>query len=209
MQTSLGSRLRLERLRRGLTITQVSDGSGVARNTLTQLEHGQRKPTTPTVRKLTDFYGLDYGALFEEVYGDPKAPTPPATESSRAGAVEEGLETGESDEDMRAMLYQAALNIYQSRRADTLSFEELSLKERQRVLEDVVKAVNLARNWRMYGAGEAVMLLNELLTQTALRLVELYDQLLDDEHQDRAEGAEVHDIEEARELRRKLRQEAS
>ena len=98
------------------------------------------------------------------------------------------------------------MSIYQAHRQDILDFEELSLPERQKVLKDVVKAINLARNWKMYGAGEAVMLLNELLLQTALRLIELYDQLYDREDQEQAEGAEVFDIQE---YRRMLRQEAS
>lgn len=58
-QESLGAILRLERLKRNMTQVQVCRNLGMNIHTLSNVENNKGKPSTRTIRKLTDFYGID------------------------------------------------------------------------------------------------------------------------------------------------------
>ena len=54
------------RARRGLTIGAASEGVGVERHTLRDLELGRRSPTYPTLFKISTFYDVPVEELMED-----------------------------------------------------------------------------------------------------------------------------------------------
>jgi transcriptional regulator with XRE-family HTH domain len=60
---------------------------GIDSHTLSRVERGMQKPHAPTLRKITEFYGVAVEDLLEEPITPPKAPAP-AQESSRVQRVE-------------------------------------------------------------------------------------------------------------------------
>ncbi|MCM2323920.1 MAG: helix-turn-helix transcriptional regulator [Oligoflexia bacterium] len=58
-QQNLGYKIRLERLRKGLTQTELSKRIGIARNHLSDLEHGYHFPNLLTLEKLGKEFGVD------------------------------------------------------------------------------------------------------------------------------------------------------
>ena len=47
------------RKRRGLTVKQVSEATGIPPTTISQYENGKRKPKREALRKLSNYYGVD------------------------------------------------------------------------------------------------------------------------------------------------------
>jgi transcriptional regulator with XRE-family HTH domain len=79
MHGSLATRLRVLRAERGLTVRQVAALSGVAKETISQIERGERHPYDRTLAKLAQAYGVPVEGLIEEpaLAGSPgKAPAP-------------------------------------------------------------------------------------------------------------------------------------
>jgi transcriptional regulator with XRE-family HTH domain len=66
VQTSLGMRLRVLRAERGLSLRQVEAGTGVAKETLSEIERGVRHPYDTTLGKLAKFYDVPVEGLLEE-----------------------------------------------------------------------------------------------------------------------------------------------
>ena len=67
MHRSLARRLRVLRAERGLTVRQVAELSGVAKETISQVERGERYPYDRTLAKLAHAYGVDVEELLEEL----------------------------------------------------------------------------------------------------------------------------------------------
>src|SRR5215204_4494143 len=67
---SLARRLRILRAARGITLAEAEELTGVTRETLGALEHGQRGAYTSTLEKIATGYGTTVSALLEE---DPEA----------------------------------------------------------------------------------------------------------------------------------------
>jgi transcriptional regulator with XRE-family HTH domain len=83
MHGSLATKLRVLRAERGLTVRQVAELSGVAKETISQVERGERHPYDRTLAKLAHAYDVPVEELLEEpevaLAGSPKAPAPPET----------------------------------------------------------------------------------------------------------------------------------
>jgi transcriptional regulator with XRE-family HTH domain len=66
MQTSLGHRLRVLRAERGLSLREAAARSGVAKETISDIERGIRHPHDVTVSKLATAYAVPVGDLLLE-----------------------------------------------------------------------------------------------------------------------------------------------
>jgi transcriptional regulator with XRE-family HTH domain len=66
MHGSLATKLRVLRAERGLTVRQVAELSGVAKETISQIERGERHPYDRTLAKLAQAYGVPVGELIEQ-----------------------------------------------------------------------------------------------------------------------------------------------
>jgi transcriptional regulator with XRE-family HTH domain len=66
MQGSLAVRLRVLRAERGLTLREAASLTGVAKETISDIERGLRHPHDPTVAKIAKGYGVPVDELFEE-----------------------------------------------------------------------------------------------------------------------------------------------
>jgi transcriptional regulator with XRE-family HTH domain len=66
MHESLARTLRVLRAARGITLAEAERLTGVTRETLGALEHGQRGAYTSTLQKIADGYGTTISALLEE-----------------------------------------------------------------------------------------------------------------------------------------------
>ncbi len=66
METWLPHKLRLLRVRRGLTLVEAAEKTGVTRATLSELERGYRHPVAPTLAKIAEGYGVPVDELIEE-----------------------------------------------------------------------------------------------------------------------------------------------
>jgi transcriptional regulator with XRE-family HTH domain len=87
VQESLALRLRLLRARKGITLTEAEELTGVTRETLGALERGERHPYTPTLAKIARGYGVPVEDLVEEeelaTTGKAEAP-----EAGRGGLID-------------------------------------------------------------------------------------------------------------------------
>jgi len=88
MHGSLATRLRVLRAERGLTVRQVAEISGVAKETISQVERGERHPYDRTLAKLAHAYGVPVEDLLEE----------PALAVGKAEAPEAGLSVDSTEE---------------------------------------------------------------------------------------------------------------
>src|SRR3954464_4538404 len=66
MQGSLAHRLRVLRAERGLTLREAAAKSGVAKETISDIERGLRHPHDPTLAKIAKGYGVPVEELIEE-----------------------------------------------------------------------------------------------------------------------------------------------
>src|SRR5215204_1722128 len=74
MQEPLARNLRVLRAERGITLEEAAQLTGVTRETLGALEHGQRAAYTSTLHKIAEGYDTMVSALLEEEA--PKGATP-------------------------------------------------------------------------------------------------------------------------------------
>jgi transcriptional regulator with XRE-family HTH domain len=86
---SLARRLRVLRAARGITLAEAEELTGVTRETLGALEHGQRGAYTSTLEKIARGYGTTVSALLEEpevalAESSPKAEAPDTGPSALA-----------------------------------------------------------------------------------------------------------------------------
>jgi len=99
MQRLLAERLRVLRARKGLSLTEAAELTGVTRDTISGLERGKRHPYSPTLSKLARGYGVPVEELMlldaeaEEsglgVDVRPKVQAPPSSEPSVNDVVDE------------------------------------------------------------------------------------------------------------------------
>jgi transcriptional regulator with XRE-family HTH domain len=82
MQGSLAHKLRVLRAERGLTLREAASLTGVAKETISDIERGLRHPHDPTLAKIAKGYGVPVGDLLEE-------PVPLAEASEETGRLEE------------------------------------------------------------------------------------------------------------------------
>ena len=66
MYRSLALRLRVLRAERGWTLNQAAERAGVQPETISDAEHGKRRPYTPTLAKIAAAYGVPVEELLEE-----------------------------------------------------------------------------------------------------------------------------------------------
>jgi transcriptional regulator with XRE-family HTH domain len=81
MHGSLATRLRVLRAERGLTVRQVAELSGVAKETISQVERGERHPYDRTLAKLAHAYDVPVEELLEEPALAGKAEAPDTGQS--------------------------------------------------------------------------------------------------------------------------------
>ena len=99
---SLARKLRILRAARGITLAEAEELTGVTRETLGALEHGQRGAYTSTLEKIARGYGVTVSALLSEVE-EPEAEL--ALAGSSPGKVEAPREAGppeKSEEERRS-----------------------------------------------------------------------------------------------------------
>jgi transcriptional regulator with XRE-family HTH domain len=99
MNESLARKLRVLRAARGITLREAEKLTGVTRETLGALEHGQRGAYTSTLEKIARGYGVTVSALLSEVE-EPEAEL--ALAGSSPGKVEAPREAGRLEEERRA-----------------------------------------------------------------------------------------------------------
>ena len=92
VQGSLAHRLRVLRAERGLTLREAASLTGVAKETISDIERGLRHPHDPTLAKIAKGYGVPVGDLLEE-------PVPLAEASQETGRLEEERLEAESPKD--------------------------------------------------------------------------------------------------------------
>ena len=76
MHGSLPAKLQILRARQGLTLIEAAEKIGIGRDTLSDLERGNRHPVMPTLAKIAHGYGVPVEDLLEEpvLAGKAKAP---------------------------------------------------------------------------------------------------------------------------------------
>lgn len=55
------------REKNGITLTQLSEKTGITAATLCLIENGKVEPRPATIKKLSDFYKIDYIEFYEKV----------------------------------------------------------------------------------------------------------------------------------------------
>src|SRR3954452_3651 len=81
---ALGTRFRLLRERRDMTLTTVAKKTGISKSTLSRLESGQRKPSLELLLPLAEAYHLPLDELVGAPRaGDPRVRTSPRTRHGR------------------------------------------------------------------------------------------------------------------------------
>ena len=91
VQGSLAHRLRVLRAERGLTLREAASLTGVAKETISDIERGLRHPHDPTLAKIAKGYGVPVGDLLEEpalAVGKAEAPDQGQPESSEAPYID-------------------------------------------------------------------------------------------------------------------------
>jgi transcriptional regulator with XRE-family HTH domain len=87
MHGSLATRLRVLRAERGLTVRQVAELSGVAKETISQVERGERHPYDRTLAKLAHAYEVPVEDLLEEPVPLAEAPDTGLTGQAEAAKL--------------------------------------------------------------------------------------------------------------------------
>jgi transcriptional regulator with XRE-family HTH domain len=89
MHGSLPAKLRVLRARQGLTLIDAAEKIGIGRDTLSDLERGNRHPVMPTLAKIAEGYGVPVEELLEEepvAAGNSRAPQETGRSDGEAGA---------------------------------------------------------------------------------------------------------------------------
>src|SRR5215211_167461 len=92
MQESIALKLRVLRAERGWTLNQAAERAGVQPETISDAEHGKRRPYTPTLTKIAKGYGVPV----EELLGEA---VPLAEASQETGRLEEERLEADSPKD--------------------------------------------------------------------------------------------------------------
>jgi transcriptional regulator with XRE-family HTH domain len=93
MYSTLATKLRVLRAERGLTVREVAERSGVAKETISQAERGERRPYDRTLAKLAKAYGVPVEELLGPAESEEKPPAADiAPRLTREQFVEHGIE---------------------------------------------------------------------------------------------------------------------
>src|SRR5215204_4245506 len=92
---SLARRLRILRAARGITLAEAEELTGVTRETLGALEHGQRGAYTSTLEKIAKGYGVTVGDLMAEDEPALAGASGPKAEAPEAGASRSRVRLGQ------------------------------------------------------------------------------------------------------------------
>ena len=111
-QESLSRRLRVLRAERGLTLREAASRTGVAKETISDIERGLRHPHDPTLAKIAKGYGVPVQDLLEEpefsLAGKAEAPPPGPEDLRSAEAEAEQPDVGGSLEEEYQIIPQSA-----------------------------------------------------------------------------------------------------
>src|SRR5215210_7810358 len=111
-QGSVARRLRILRAERGLTLREAASRTGVAKETISDIERGLRHPHDPTLAKIAKGYGVPVQELLEEpeVSLAGKAEAPEAGPADQRGAETEAGQphTDSPIEEERRIILQSA-----------------------------------------------------------------------------------------------------
>jgi transcriptional regulator with XRE-family HTH domain len=122
MHESLPAKLRVLRARQGLTLIEAAEKLGIGRDTLSDLERGNRRPVMPTLAKIAKGYGVPVEDLLEEPVPLGKVP-----------------EVGRSEPAMESREYKEVKALDESR------YRELALGFLRRMPSDAERIEHLAR----------------------------------------------------------------
>lgn len=91
VQGSLAHRLRVLRAERGLTLREAASLTGVAKETISDIERGLRHPHDPTLAKIAKGYGVPVEELLEEpvLAGKDEAPSPAGPEEQQRPSLDQ------------------------------------------------------------------------------------------------------------------------
>src|SRR5215211_2813215 len=98
MHESLARKLRVLRAERGWTLNQAAERAGVQPETISDAEHGKRRPYTPTLTKIAKGYGVHVEELLEEPVLVGKVDAPEAGHSEAETEWREYKEVKDLDE---------------------------------------------------------------------------------------------------------------
>lgn len=144
MQESLARKLRVLRAERGITLQEAEELTGVTRETLGALEHGQRGAYTNTLQKIAEGYGITVGELLEEPVPLGKVP-----------------EVGRSEPAMEWREYKEAKALDDSRyRELALGFLTRMPSDAERI-EDLTRAAGILEGYVRRWAAELEHLIEE------------------------------------------------
>jgi transcriptional regulator with XRE-family HTH domain len=167
---SLARKLRILRAARGITLAEAEELTGVTRETLGALEHGQRGAYTSTLEKIARGYGVTVSALLSEVE-EPEAEL--ALAGSSPGKVEAPREAGRLEEERRAQEdFQRDLGRFEglwgwkkylSRRLEWC--EKVLQKSPEESFNNPFLSLDTAIQWAIYVGIESTQLWNALRTE--------------------------------------------
>ena len=167
---SLARKLRILRAARGITLAEAEELTGVTRETLGALEHGQRGAYTSTLEKIARGYGVTVSALLSEVE-EPEAEL--ALAGSSPGKVEAPREAGRLEEERRAQEdFQRHLGRFEglwgwkkylSRRLEWC--EKVLQKSPEESFNNPFLSLDTAIQWAIYVGIESTQLQDALRTE--------------------------------------------
>jgi transcriptional regulator with XRE-family HTH domain len=87
MHESLAQKLRVLRAERGWTLNHAAERAGVQPETISDAEHGKRRPYMPTLSKIAKGYGVSVEELLEEPVLTGKAEAPEVGLAAQEGGI--------------------------------------------------------------------------------------------------------------------------
>src|SRR5215208_5518559 len=173
---ALARKLRILRAARGITLAEAEELTGVTRETLGALEHGQRGAYTSTLEKIGRGYGVTVSALLSEVE-EPEAElalagsSPKADAPREAGRVDAPLEAERrAQEDLQRELGRLeglwGWKRYLTRRVEWC--EKVLQKSREDSFNNPFLSLDTAIQWAVYVGIERTQLQDALRTEVRL-----------------------------------------
>src|SRR5215216_3760919 len=165
---SLARRLRVLRAARGITLAEAEELTGVTRETLGALEHGQRSAYTSTLEKIAKGYGITASALLEEGPEAVLAGTGKAEAPSEVGHVDASLEAERrAQEDLQRELGRLeglwGWKRYLTRRVEWC--EKVLQKSREESFNNPFLSLDTAIQWAIYVGVECAQLRDAVRTE--------------------------------------------
>jgi transcriptional regulator with XRE-family HTH domain len=146
LTTPLGLRLRELRVERGLSLRDAASETNVDRDTIREIEHGERRPFGRTLRKLADGYGVPLRELLE--LEEPVLPKAEAPEASGAPGHEEEVHRLQMYRELAEHAPDLARRIRSALNRPDVSLEELEVFERDCAL-GAIGALSITKGAQM------------------------------------------------------------